>query len=40
VTSGPTAAQRLSDLAPLRRIRDRIDREYAQALGDREGGPA
>ncbi|MGW0937045.1 helix-turn-helix transcriptional regulator [Streptomyces sp. NPDC002666] len=26
------AAQRLSDLARLRRIRDRIDREYAQPL--------
>ena len=27
-----TAAQRLSDLARLRRVRDRIDREYAQPL--------
>ncbi|MFE2311512.1 AraC family transcriptional regulator, partial [Streptomyces sp. NPDC059411] len=26
------AAQRLSDLARLRRVRDRIDREYAQPL--------
>jgi AraC-like DNA-binding protein len=32
VTSRPTAAQRLSDLARLRRVRDRIDREYGQAL--------
>ena len=28
----PAAAQRLSDLARLRRVRDRIDREYAQPL--------
>ena len=28
----PTAAQRLRDLARLRRVRDRIDREYAQPL--------
>lgn len=27
-----TAAQRLNDLARLRRVRDRIDREYAQPL--------
>jgi AraC-like DNA-binding protein len=27
-----TAAQRLSDLARLRRVRDRIDREYTQPL--------
>ncbi|REE97878.1 helix-turn-helix transcriptional regulator [Thermomonospora umbrina] len=27
-----TAAQRLSDFARLRRVRDRIDREYAQPL--------
>jgi AraC-like DNA-binding protein len=27
-----TAAQRLSDLARLRRVRDRIDREYAEPL--------
>ncbi|MFI9586080.1 helix-turn-helix transcriptional regulator [Streptomyces sp. NPDC052236] len=27
-----TATQRLSDLARLRRVRDRIDREYAQPL--------
>jgi transcriptional regulator GlxA family with amidase domain len=32
VTSGPAEAQRLSDLARLRRVRDRIDREYAQPL--------
>jgi AraC-like DNA-binding protein len=32
VTSGPAAAQRLRDLARLRRVRDRIDREYAQPL--------
>ena len=28
----PAAAQRLRDLALLRRVRDRIDREYAQPL--------
>jgi len=32
VTSRPPTAQRLSDLARLRRVRDRIDREYAQPL--------
>ena len=32
VTSRPAAAQRLRDLAGLRRVRDRIDREYAQPL--------
>jgi AraC-like DNA-binding protein len=32
VTSRPAAAQRLGDLARLRRVRDRIDREYAQPL--------
>ena len=32
VTSRSAAAQRLSDLARLRRVRDRIDREYAQPL--------
>jgi AraC-like DNA-binding protein len=32
VTSRPTAAERLRDLARLRRVRDRIDREYAQPL--------
>ena len=32
VTSGPTAAQHLRDLARLRRVRDRIDREYAHPL--------
>jgi AraC-like DNA-binding protein len=32
VTSRPAAAQHLSDLVLLRRVRDRIDREYAQPL--------
>jgi AraC-like DNA-binding protein len=32
VTSDPTTAQHLRDLALLRRVRDRIDREYAQPL--------
>jgi AraC-like DNA-binding protein len=32
MTSGPSAAQHLRDLARLRRVRDRIDREYAQPL--------
>jgi AraC-like DNA-binding protein len=32
VTSPPAEAQRLSDLARLRRVRDRIDREYARPL--------
>ena len=32
VTSRPAAAQNLDDLARLRRVRDRIDREYAQPL--------
>ena len=32
VTSHPAAAARLSDLARLRRVRDRMDREYAQPL--------
>jgi AraC-like DNA-binding protein len=32
VTGRPAAAQRLSDLARLRRVRDRIDREYTQPL--------
>jgi AraC-like DNA-binding protein len=32
VSSKPEAAQRLRDLALLRRVRDRIDREYAQPL--------
>ncbi len=32
MTSRPATAQRLSDLARLRRVRDRIDREYAQPL--------
>ena len=31
-TRALTAAQRLSDLAGLRRVRDRMDREYAQPL--------
>ena len=32
MTSRPVEAQRLSDLARLRRVRDRVDREYAQPL--------
>ncbi|HEY0870537.1 MAG TPA: helix-turn-helix transcriptional regulator [Acidothermaceae bacterium] len=32
MTSPPAPAQRLRDLARLRRVRDRIDREYAQPL--------
>ena len=32
VTSRPADEQRLRDLARLRRVRDRIDREYAQPL--------
>jgi len=32
VASGPPTAQHLRDLALLRRVRDRIDREYAQPL--------
>jgi len=32
VTSRPASAQHLRDLATLRRVRDRIDREYAQPL--------
>ena len=32
VTSRPVDTQRLRDLARLRRVRDRIDREYAQPL--------
>jgi hypothetical protein len=32
VTSGPAAVQHLRDLARLRGVRDRIDREYAQPL--------
>jgi AraC-like DNA-binding protein len=32
VTSRPTAAQHLRDLARLRRVRDRIDRDYAEPL--------
>lgn len=32
MTSPPAAAQHLRDLARLRRVRDRIDREYAQPL--------
>lgn len=32
VSSTPCAAQHLRDLARLRRVRDRIDREYAQPL--------
>jgi AraC-like DNA-binding protein len=32
VTGGPSSAKHLRDLAMLRRVRDRIDREYAQPL--------
>ena len=32
MTNRPPSAQRLSDLALLRRVRDRMDREYAQPL--------
>ncbi len=32
MTSSPTAAQHLRDLKLLRRVRDRMDREYAQPL--------
>ena len=32
MTSRPSPEQRLRDLARLRRVRDRIDREYAQPL--------
>lgn len=32
MTTGPALAQHLRDLAKLRRVRDRIDREYAQPL--------
>ncbi len=32
MTGRPAAAQHLRDLARLRRVRDRIDREYAQPL--------
>ena len=32
MTATPTEAQRLRDLAQLRRVRDRIDRDYAQPL--------
>jgi len=32
VTSSPAAAQHLRDLARLRRVRDRIDRDYAKPL--------
>jgi transcriptional regulator GlxA family with amidase domain len=32
VTSRPAEAQRLRDLVRLRRVRDRMDREYAQPL--------
>ncbi|MDQ1058876.1 AraC-like DNA-binding protein [Arthrobacter globiformis] len=32
MTTRPAAEQRLDDLARLRRVRDRIDREYAQPL--------
>jgi AraC-like DNA-binding protein len=32
MTARPVSAQRLNDLALLRRVRDRIDREYSQPL--------
>jgi len=32
VTSRPAEDQRLRDLARLRRVRDRIDRDYTQPL--------
>ena len=32
MTATPTEAERLRDLARLRRVRDRIDRDYAQPL--------
>ena len=32
MTTGPAAERHLRDLARLRRVRDRIDREYAQPL--------
>lgn len=32
MAGGPVSEQRLADLALLRRVRDRIDREYAQPL--------
>jgi AraC-like DNA-binding protein len=32
VTGGPATEEHLSELARLRRVRDRIDREYAQPL--------
>ncbi len=32
VTNRPTSAEHLRDLARLRRVRDRMDREYAQPL--------
>ena len=32
MAAGPVSAQRLNDLVLLRRVRDRIDREYAQPL--------
>jgi AraC-like DNA-binding protein len=32
MTDGPAAPEHLRDLARLRRVRDRIDREYAQPL--------
>ena len=32
VAGAPSAEQRLRDLAILRRVRDRIDREYAKPL--------
>jgi len=38
VTSRPAEVQHLRDLARLRRVRDRIDREYPVSGGDRTGG--
>ena len=32
MSSSPVSEQRLRDLALLRRVRDRIDREYAEPL--------
>jgi catechol 2,3-dioxygenase-like lactoylglutathione lyase family enzyme len=40
VTSRPAAAQHLRDLAWLRRVRDRIDREYAHGMRWITVGPA
>lgn len=32
MSGGPARSERLADLERLRRVRDRIDREYAQPL--------